>query len=124
VDERVMARMPRLVAVEPFRRLELALAGADYRGQFPGGSPLVSINGTTITCQALACVQRSGGTAVSVRADDVIADQHYLAKAGHHLELSAVAALSGLRILQTSKQFALRRVVLIATSHGYKEIPD
>jgi threonine synthase len=121
VDENVMTRMPRLVAVEPFPRLELALAGADYRGHFPGGSPLVSINGTTITAQALAAIERSGGAAVSVRADDVIADQRYLARAGHHLEQSAVAALSGLRRLQAGRPFALRRVVLIATSHGYKE---
>ncbi len=121
VDEKVLSRMPRLVAVEPFARLELALAGADYRGRFAGASPLVSINGTTITYQAVAAVQRSGGTAVSVDPQDVIADQKYLAKAGHYLELSAVAALTGLRMLQATKPFAVRHAVLIATSHGYKE---
>ena len=75
VDEKFFHRTPRLVAVEPFPRLELALAGADYRGRFTGGSPLVSINGSTITYQAVAAVQRSGGTAVSVKPEDVIADQ-------------------------------------------------
>ena len=123
-DEKVLGQMPRLVAVEPFPRLELALAGADYRSRFAGGSPLVSINGTTLTYQAVAAVQRSGGTAVSVNPQDVVADQHVLAKAGHYLELSAVAALTGLRILQARKLFTLRHAVLIATSHGYKEVPD
>ena len=123
LDEKVVTRMPRLVAVEPFPRLELALAGADYRGPFAGSSPLVSINGTTVTYQAIAAIQRSDGTAVSVRSEDVIADQIYLAQAGHYLELSAVAALTGLRTLQASKQFAMRHAVLIATSHGYKENP-
>jgi threonine synthase len=124
VDEKFFHRMPRLVAVEPFPRLELALAGADYRGRFTGGSPLVSINGSTLTYQAVAAVQRSGGTAVSVKPEDVIADQHYLAKAGHYLELSAVAALTALRILHAKKSFELRHAVLIGTSHGYKETPD
>ena len=124
LDEKAVARMPRLVAVEPFARLELALAGTDYRGSFAGSSPLVSINGTTVTYQALAAIQRSGGTAVSVHSQDVIADQRYLAKAGHYFELSAAAALTGLRTLQASKQFAMRHAVLIATSHGYKENPD
>jgi threonine synthase len=123
VDEKFFHRTPRLVAVEPFPRLELALAGADYRGRFTGGSPLVSINGSTITYQAVAAVQRSGGTAVSVKPEDVIADQHYLAKAGHYLELSAVAALTALRILHAQKTFQLRHAVLIGTSHGYKETP-
>jgi threonine synthase len=118
LDEKAVARMPRLVAVE------LALAGTDYRGSFAGSSPLVSINGTTVTYQALAAIQRSGGTAVSVHSQDVIADQRYLAKAGHYFELSAAAALTGLRTLQASKQFAMRHAVLIATSHGYKENPD
>ena len=83
----------------------------------------MSINGTTITYQAVAAVQRSEGTAVSVKPEDVIADQHYLAKAGHYLELSAVAALTALRSLHAGKQFPLRHAVLIATSHGYKESP-
>lgn len=121
VDEKFLSRMPKLVAVEPFPRLELALAGADYRGSFKGGSPLVSINGTTLTYQAVAAVQRSGGAAISVKPEDVIADQIYLAKAGHYLELSAVAALTALRKLRAEKTFEMHHTVLIGTSHGYKE---
>ncbi|MDP1868987.1 MAG: pyridoxal-phosphate dependent enzyme [Bradyrhizobium sp.] len=121
VAEKLLPRMPRLVAVEPFPRIELALAGADYRGGFAGSSPLLSINGTTVTYQAIAAAQRSGGAAVSVNSGDVVADQRYLSKSGHYLELSAVAALTGLRVLLANKPFAVRHAVLIATSHGYKE---
>ena len=49
---------------------------------------------------------------------------YYLAKAGHYLELSAVAALTALRILHAKKSSELRHAVLIGTSHGYKETPD
>src|SRR5438046_225163 len=45
---------------------------------------------------------------LNVKPEDVIADQHYLAKAGHYLELSAVAALTALRILHAQKTFQLR----------------
>jgi threonine synthase len=111
------------VAVEPFPRLELALAGADYRGSFPGSSRLVSINGTTLTWQAVAAVQQSGGAAVSVPSARVVADQSCLARSGHYLELSAVAALTGLRVLQAEKRLTVSHAVLIATSHGYKDVP-
>jgi threonine synthase len=123
VEANELPAMPRLVAVEPFPRLELALAGADYRGSFPGSSPLVSINGTTLTWQAVAAVRQSGGAAVSVPSASVVADQSRLARAGHYLELSAVAALTGLRVLLAEKRLTVSHAVLIATSHGYKEVP-
>jgi threonine synthase len=112
--------MPRLVAVEPFPRLELALAGADWRKEFAGTSPLVSINGTTLTYQAVAAVERSSGIAVSTNSDQAIADQRRLARAGLYLELSAAASLTGLGL--ATARIPIRNAVLIATSHGYKEV--
>jgi threonine synthase len=120
VSEGSMKRMPRLIAVEPFPRLELALAGADWRGEFAGTSPLVSINGSTLAYQAVAAVERSSGIAVSVQADQVIADQQQLARLGFYLELSAAAALTGLRMALA--RIKADKAVLIATSHGYKEV--
>lgn len=120
VDERAIKQLPRLVAVEPFPRLELALAGADWRGEFAGASPMVSINGSTLAYQAVAAVQRSSGIAVSVKSDQVIEDQQMLARAGFYVELSAAASLTGLRL--ASATIATRNAVLIATSHGYKEV--
>lgn len=120
VEEGVLSTVPRLIAVEPFPRVELALAGADWRGAFAGTSPMVSINGTTLAYQAVAAVQRSSGIAVSVRAELAVADQKLLARAGFYLELSAAASLSGLR--QAVKRVKANHAVLIATSHGYKEV--
>jgi threonine synthase len=119
--EGVLRRMPRLIAVEPFPRLERVLAGADLRDRFPGSSPLSSIGGSTVTYQALTALRVSGGTAVSVQPEQVMADQAALARSGLYLELSAAAALTGLRVLLARKPTAIRRVTLIATSHGYKE---
>ncbi len=120
VEERAVKQMPRLVAVEPFPRLELALAGADWRREFPGASPMVSINGTTLAYQAVAAIERSSGLAVSVDSDQVIQDQQELTRAGFYLELSAAAALTGLRL--ACARIAIQHAVLIATSHGYKEV--
>ena len=114
--------MPRLVAVEPFPRLELALAGTDWRGAFTGTSPMVSINGSTLAYQAVAAIERSCGLAVSVDPDRVIQDQQALARAGFYLELSAAASLTGLRLAST--RIAIQNAVLIATSHGYKEVSE
>ena len=101
VEERAIEQMPRLVAVEPFPRLELALAGTDWRGAFAGTSPMVSINGSTLAYQAVAAIERSRGLAVSVDPDRVIQDQQALARAGFYLELSAAASLTGLRLAST-----------------------
>ena len=123
VDEKFFHRTPRLVAVEPFPGWSWRWPERTIVAAPPVVHRCVSMNGSTITYQAVAAVQRSGGTAVSVKPEDVIADQHYLAKAGHYLELSAVAALTALRILHAQKTFQLRHAVLIGTSHGYKETP-
>ena len=122
VEERAIEQMPRLVAVEPFPRLELALAGTDWRAAFAGTSPMVSINGSTLAYQAVAAIERSCGLAVSVDPDRVIQDQQALARAGFYLELSAAASLTGLRLAST--RIAIQNAVLIATSHGYKEVSE
>ncbi|SFU18838.1 pyridoxal-phosphate dependent enzyme [Mesorhizobium sp. YR577] len=118
--------MPKLVAVEPFPRLECVLAGKDVRSHFPGKSLLASIGGATATYQSWLAVTRSGGTAISVAESDVLDDRQLLAHHGHYLELSAAAALTGLRTLAASadKGASIRRAVLIGTSHGYKEAAD
>ncbi|MBS7700410.1 MULTISPECIES: pyridoxal-phosphate dependent enzyme [unclassified Chelatococcus] len=126
VEARRLAVMPKLVAVEPFPRLERVLAGQDVRSQFPGKTLLASIGGATVTYQSWLAVARSGGTAVSVAESDVLEDQQLLARHGHYLELSAAAALTGLRKLAASPDVGprIRRAVLIGTSHGYKEAAE
>ena len=113
--------VPRLVAVEPFPRLELVLTGRDIRSHFPGTSQLVSIGGATVTYQSYLALTRTEGTAVSVEQELAVADQRALAAYGLYLELSAAASLTGLRRLLALGDQSIRSAVLIATSHGYKE---
>jgi threonine synthase len=121
VAEGKRTRLPRLIVVEPFPRLEQVLAGQDLRMHFPGKSLLVSIGGTTVTYQSYLAVTESRGRAVSVPQDKALADQQTLARNGIYLELSAAASLTGLRQAILRPGEAIRSAVLIGTSHGYKE---
>lgn len=121
VAEGKLSRLPRLVAVEPFPRLEQVLAGQDLRMHFAGKSLLVSIGGATVTYQSYLAVTESRGTAIAVPQDQALADQQTLARHGLYLELSAAASLSGLRQAIQRPSEAIRSAVLIGTSHAYKE---
>lgn len=113
---------PRIHAVEPFGRISKVLAGADYRGSFPGHSALSSIGGSTVTYQAIDAISSCKGSAVVV--DDAAAheDQRRLARCGFYLELSSAAALTGLRKLVSQGVIAWdASVVLVGTSSGFSE---
>lgn len=115
--------IPKLVAVEPGARLERILLGDDYRTVFPvNANNMTSIDGGTATYQSVCALQRSDGHAVSVDSSDCRLAHQSLASSGLHVEMSSAASLAGL--LEIQRQGRLRsedRVVLIATSHGYKE---
>ncbi|SDR30379.1 threonine synthase [Rhizobiales bacterium GAS113] len=127
-----IARIPKLIAVEPFARLTRVLAGEDYRRKFEGrstlssstlsSSPLSSINGPTATFQSLLALRQTAGEAVAVNSEQVLDDQRLLAAQGIYLESSAAAALTALRFLLARDGAAIRRAVLIGTSSGYKEL--
>lgn len=121
VTEGRRSTLPRLIAVEPFPRLEKVLAGEDLRSHFPGKSLLVSIGGATVTFQSYLAVRESRGAAISVSQDQALADQLILARHGLYLELSAAASLSGLRQFGDRAGHPIRNALLIGTSHGYKE---
>ncbi|NBW75802.1 MAG: pyridoxal-phosphate dependent enzyme [Sphingomonadaceae bacterium] len=117
-------RIPKLFVVEPFPRLSMVLDGADQTGSFPGATALFSIAGSTVTYQSVEAVQQSGGGAVVVDDAAVIRDAKRFAQHGFHLELSAAATLTGLEALRCNGAIAAdETVVLIATSHGYKDLP-
>jgi threonine synthase len=118
----LISRMPRLVAAEPFPRIERVFEGIDVREHFPGKNRLTSIGGTTVTIQAVEALRRSGGFPVSVSESETLSDQNTLAHNGLYLELSSAAALTALRGLLKKPGHGVRRAVLIATSHGYKEV--
>ncbi|WP_245763549.1 threonine synthase [Paraburkholderia diazotrophica] len=114
--------LPKVHAVEPFPRITCVIAGVDMRETFAGTSALVSIGGGTVTFQAMEALKMTGGAAVAVAETQVREDQMELARAGLYLELSSVAALSGLkRLLHAGVVSRAANAVIVATSHGYKE---
>ncbi|WP_292497334.1 pyridoxal-phosphate dependent enzyme [Mesorhizobium sp.] len=121
-DSGLARSIPKIHAVEPCPRISGALAGHGMVGTFPGDTDMVSIDGNTVTQQSLHALEIAKGSPVAVDGDDVATDQAVLAKEGLYLERSSVATLTGLRKLISAKKIASNaRVVLIATSHGYKE---
>jgi len=117
--------IPRLFAVEPFPRITRVLGGEALNGSFPGTTRLASIGGSTVTYQAVEATRATGGGAVVVDDASVASDQVRLARHGCHAELSSAAALSGLELLLKEGRISSRdSVVLIATSNGYKDVPE
>lgn len=122
IDAGLLKSSPQIHVAEPFPRISRVLAGTDYREKFDGASKMVSIGGSTVTKQAFDALQLSGGTAVTAEESMVVEDQKRLAKLGLYLELSSAAALSALRqLIKNGTVKSNASVVLIATSHGYKE---
>ncbi len=116
--------LPRLVAVEPFARLSRVLAGEDYRQSFAGGPhAMSSIGGATATYQSLVALRESRGMAVEVSDIETERAQHTLARLGFYTERSSAAALAGLQtMVENGRVGNSDRVVLVVTSHGYKEM--
>jgi len=114
--------VPKVHAVEPISRISSVLEGCDYRQEFTGTSDLVSIGGTTVTYQAMHALKLCCGTAVTVNDSGALHDQKILAAQGLYLELSSAAALTGLRrLVERGTVQKGSTVVLIGTSHGFKE---
>ena len=117
--------IPRLFAVEPFPRISRVLGGESTTGSFPGVTRLTSIGGSTVTFQAVEAIRGSGGDAVVVDEGIVARDQVRLAQHGCYAELSSAASLTAAEWLLDAGIIARAdRIVLIATSSGYKEQPE
>ena len=118
--------LPKLVCVEPFKRLSKVLEGEDYRKEFPGDYSLTgSIGDTTVTYQSYVAVRDSGGFAIDVPQDNVIDDVIQMAHLGMYLETSSSIVFSALKTA-AEKRIPDKdcRILLIATSSGFKNKPD
>ena len=118
--------IPHLVAVEPFARLEPVLDGADYKTIFDGVSKLTpSIGGGTVTYQSLLALQGSGGFAVNIPQENVVDNISSMARYGLYLESSSAILYGALKKTILEKRIPSdASVVLIATSHGFKNDPN
>lgn len=119
----LLKAMPRIHAAEPFPRISRVLAGEHWFGRFEGQSPLRSLGGDSVTYQAISALQQSRGCVVAPETDETIAAHAELARQGLFVESSSAIVLSGLQMLRRQCDIAAgASVVLISTSHGYKEV--
>ncbi|MGF6482930.1 threonine synthase [Paraburkholderia sp. JPY419] len=125
-DSGLISTRPRVHAVEPFPRIGHAREGHGMVcSSYSGDTAMASIGGNTVTVQSLVALELTDASGVSVTDDEARDDQLLLGKEGLYVELSSAAALSGLRkLLAQGKIGPQSRVVMIATSHGYKEHPE
>jgi len=121
----LIARMPRLWAVEPFPRLSRVLEGAAPQGEFSGATAQFSIAGSTVTLQQMLAVQRSGGGAVVVGDADASEGSAQLAAQGLWVELCAGACLGALAQLRARGEIASsEHALLLLTAKGDRDAFD
>lgn len=121
----LIARMPRLWAVEPFPRLSRVLDGAAPQGEFSGETRQFSIAGSTVTLQQLMAVQRSGGGAVVVDDAAAIDGSARLAAQGLWVELCAGACLGALAQLRARGEIQpSQHALLLLTAKGDRDAFD
>lgn len=114
--------IPRLIAVEPFPRLENVKELDECVMQYEGSSEKTpSIGGNTVTVQSFLALNESNGFAVSVPQSQVDLSVATLARNGFYLETSSAVSLGGLKkLMEEGKINKKAKVMLIATSCGFK----
>ena len=118
----LIARMPRLWAVEPFARLSQVLAGAPAQGDFSGSTAQFSTAGGTVTLQQLLAVQRSGGGAVVVGDADAARGTAQLGAQGLWVELCAGACVGAAAQLRQQGHISpADHVLLLLTAKGDRD---
>ncbi|MTK10555.1 MAG: pyridoxal-phosphate dependent enzyme [Clostridiaceae bacterium] len=118
--------LPKLVCVEPFRRISKVLEGEDYRKEFPGECSLTaSIGGSSVTYQSYLAIRDSGGFAVDIPQGNVIDDVRQMAHLGLYLETSSAIVFSALkRAIEKRILDKNCRILIIGTSGGFKNKPE
>lgn len=118
----LIARMPRLWAVEPFARLSRVLAGASAQADFNGSTAQFSIAGSTVTLQQQIAVERSGGGAVVVGDADAARGVAELGAQGLWVELCAGACVGAAAQLRQQGRLApAEHVLLLLTAKGDRD---
>jgi threonine synthase len=122
---RMIARAPRLAAVDPFGALAAAIAS---RGRTLGPVPTrptaaYSIGVAYATDQALRAVTRSGGVAVTVAEDELLREQLRFGRlSGLYSEVSSSITIAAARHLARAGTIAAdATVVCLLTATGLKD---
>lgn len=119
-------KIPHLVAVEPFPRIETVNGAEECQKTFAGEyEKTPSIGGTTVTVQSVTALRESGGFAVSVPQDLVEPAIRELGGCGLYLESSSALPIACLKKLREEQKIPEEaRVLVVATSHGFKNPPE
>jgi threonine synthase len=121
----LVARMPRLWAVEPFPRLSRVLGGESPQSEFAGQTAQFSIAGSTVTLQQALAVRRSGGGAVVVDDAGAVEGSRQLGAQGLWVELCAGACLGALAQLRARGEIApSEHALLLLTAKGDRDTFD
>ncbi|WP_077319048.1 pyridoxal-phosphate dependent enzyme [Virgibacillus proomii] len=111
--------IPKMLAVEPFQRISKVLEGQPYTSIFDGTTELTSINGQTVTFQAIQAVKESNGTAIVVSDQEAQVAQKLASRRGIHLELSSAAAIAAAKKIDSSLNEEKGTIMAIATSSNF-----
>ena len=126
LEEGMIASVPRLIAAEPFPRLERILAGeCRHQDIFQGDSSKTSsIGGGTATYQSVFALKNSRGFAISAPREDVLDSVRAFGKHGLYLETSSAILLNCLKKAKARRLLSPEAsILLILTSNGYKNNP-
>lgn len=116
-------KLPKMIAVEPFPRLTNVLNGVHYTEEFIGETGLKSLDGTTVTFQALSALQESNGLAVVVTEEQAKQDQQFLLTKGLFLENSSATVIHTINRLKNQNLLKKEDIVIaMGTSSGFLEI--
>lgn len=121
----LIARLPRLWAVEPFARLHKVLEGASPQGEFAGTTAQFSVAGNTVTLQQLRAVQASGGGAVIAGDAQAHWGASRLAAQGLWVELCAGGCISALsQLIAQGRVGAEDHAMVLLTARGDRDPID
>ena len=131
VEAGLIARSPRLIAVQPERSAAIVQALRDGRDGVTGVPEATSIADSLnvqMPRNAILCLRRvreSGGAGVSVSDDAILEAIPYLAShTGVFAEPAAAATLAGLRVaLAEGLVDTNESIVLLVTGNGLKDVP-
>lgn len=114
--------IPKMIAIEPIPRLERVAAGSIYTETFTGNcSKTPSIGGCRVTYQSVKAIEESSGCAVCIPPENVDGAIEQMGRSGVYLESAAAVAVKAIEVLHQKQMISeTARVLMMATSHGFK----
>lgn len=118
----LIARVPKLWAVEPFARLHQVLEGASAHAEFAGQTAQFSVAGNTVTLQQLHAVRASGGGAVVAGDTQAHWGASRLAAQGLWVELCAGGCVSAVaQLVKQGRIAAADHALVLLTARGDRD---